>query len=490
MSSLSRVCVAVALLASSTAFAAEKLKIERLSWVKSPTVRQYLTYVDSDGRVITGASGENFKLVLDAAEQTIVPTSTTFDQTGETINVVVVAQVSASMQEVLEEVRRGIRNLADGLDAKTKPKMALIGFAADTKKLSDMANPADVESAAGTMAIDNEGVETHMLDAVKSGIDMLNALPKQPVPPGSPPGTEPAKDRKLIVLFSDGIDVNMERKAFANIGKRAAEAGVVIDTIGYAPYEPGKLKNLSELAKQSNGTDRMCTKAADVANQFANIVDEIKKQYVVNFELNLKADKKDHTFQTVVAYQGKNQFSNTVNDYIHPHTWEPKKPFPWLWVGVGVGALVVILLVLWLIFREKEEEVEEEEEQEEAPIAAPVMSAPQKAKTMALDIGSGKLPAVGWIVATSGKHQNTTFKFKSGGRTLIGTTPDCDIIIEDGFMSGQHCEVRLEKGSFTLVDLGSTNGIVVNDKKVQMHELVDNDVFRLGRTEFKFKSIS
>jgi pSer/pThr/pTyr-binding forkhead associated (FHA) protein len=41
-----------------------------------------------------------------------------------------------------------------------------------------------------------------------------------------------------------------------------------------------------------------------------------------------------------------------------------------------------------------------------------------------------------------------------------------------------------------LRDLGSTNGIVVNNKKVREHDLVDNDMFRLGRTEFKFKSIT
>jgi pSer/pThr/pTyr-binding forkhead associated (FHA) protein len=57
-------------------------------------------------------------------------------------------------------------------------------------------------------------------------------------------------------------------------------------------------------------------------------------------------------------------------------------------------------------------------------------------------------------------------------------------------MSSHHCEVRIEpNGSFKMIDLGSTNGIVVNDKKVREHELVDNDQFRLGRTEFKFKSI-
>jgi pSer/pThr/pTyr-binding forkhead associated (FHA) protein len=57
-------------------------------------------------------------------------------------------------------------------------------------------------------------------------------------------------------------------------------------------------------------------------------------------------------------------------------------------------------------------------------------------------------------------------------------------------MSSHHCEVRSGNGGYKLVDLGSTNGIVVNNKKVAEHELIDNDQFRLGRTEFKFKSIS
>ena len=111
-------------------------------------------------------------------------------------------------------------------------------------------------------------------------------------------------------------------------------------------------------------------------------------------------------------------------------------------------------------------------------------------KTMALNVDvRGGTPAVGWIVATSGKHADQTFKLKPS-RTVIGTASDCDIKVEDQFMSSKHCEVRFENGSFKLFDLGSTNGIVVNDKKVREHELVDNDLFRLGRTEFKFKSIT
>jgi|GEM_PF-2799301 len=475
-----------ALASSGSALAADKLKAERFTWEKSPQMRHYLSYIDGDGKVITGRSKEDFKLSLDAMEQPDrAIESTTFDTTNEPIHVVAVVQVSGAMQEVLEEIKRGVRSLADGVDPKTKPKMGVVAFSTEVKAVSEMANPADAESAAGTLSVE-EGVEIHMLDAVRKAIDMLAAVPKS-----DPKTTEKCPDRKLIVLFSDGIDANMERKAFAAIGKRAQEACVVIDTIGFAPYEPGKLKNLSELSKQSNGTERQAKSATDVSAQFLSIVDEIRKQYVVTYLIPLKEDKKEHSFQVIVEAGGKSAYSNVAVSPVPPYKIQPPRKIPWLWIGLGVGLLLIGLLVAWLIFREKEEEVDDEEEEPEAPLAAPVASAPQKQRTMALDLGSGgKMPAVGWIVAIGGKHNMTTFKFKGGGRTLIGTEAGADIVIDDQFMSAQHCEVRVENGNFKLIDLGSTNGILVNDKKVQSHELVDNDTFRLGRTEFKFKSIS
>jgi hypothetical protein len=149
----------------------------------------------------------------------------------------------------------------------------------------------------------------------------------------------------------------------------------------------------------------------------------------------------------------------------------------------------VIGLIAWLIFREKPEQMPEEEEA--APAPAPAAAAPAgPMKTMALNVSAmGGAPAVGWIVATNGKHADQTFKLKPA-RTLIGTGAGCDVKVDDQFMSSHHCEVRFEGSSFKLFDLGSTNGIVVNDKKVREHELIDNDLFRLGRTEFKFKSIT
>src|SRR5688572_21144463 len=179
------------LLASTTAFAADKLRLERADVSHWPSVRMYLSYVDGDGRVVTGRGKESFKLALDSAEQGSAAEAKTFDTTGEPVNVVIVAQVSGAMNEVIDEVQKGVRAIADSLDAKTKPKMALLGYAAETKRLSELGSPADAESAAKNMAVDTEGVEVHMLDAVRTAIDLLNAAPKT--------------ERKLIILFSDGI---------------------------------------------------------------------------------------------------------------------------------------------------------------------------------------------------------------------------------------------------------------------------------------------
>jgi hypothetical protein len=471
----------------------EKLRLERVDFSKSPFQRQFLSYMDVDGRVVGGLQKEELKLMLDGAEQGAAKELTSFDLTGEPVYVVAVVQASSAMQEVLEQMKSGVRALSDGIDVKSKSKIGLVAYAGDVKKLAELGNPGDVETAVGGLQLE-EAVEVHLLDAVRTAIDMLNAVkveaPAKPPEPGKAPPVE-VKPRKLVVIFADGIDANMERRAFTSMAKRALDAGVVLDTIGFAPFEKQKLKNMSELAKTSNGTDRQTAGASDISQQFLNVVDEIKKQYVATFEVLLKPDKKTHTFQTVIEKGGAPQtYSNNVDMAIPAWTVAAKSSFGWLlWAGIGVGVLVVVLLVLWFVFREKEEEVEEE-----APAAAPVVAAPAPApaknRTMALDLGSGKMPAVGWMVAMNGKHQHQTFKFKQGRATVIGTTPDCDIVIDDGFMSSRHAEVRLEGGGFRIVDLGSTNGIMVNDQRVQTHELIDGDGFRLGRTEFKFKSLT
>jgi hypothetical protein len=467
---------------SPRAHAGDKLRLERMDLKGSPTLKLYLTYVDNDGRAITGRAKEDFKIAIDSAEQGTATALQTFEETKEPINVVVVTEIGTAMQSVLADTQRSIASLADSLPPKSK--MGLLGYAGDTKRLTEgLGNPSDAESAAKTMSIDADATEMRLLGAVRTGIDILSAAPKG--------------ERKLIVVFSDGLDVDLEARTFNAVGKRAQENGIVIDTIGYNEFDPSKIRTLALLAKQSNGMERTCKSASDISNHFNNVIDEIKKQYVTTFEVALAGgDGKNHTFQAIASYSGKDQYSNNVDDKLPKPVHPPKKGGEsgtrwWLWLLIGLGAIGLIGLIAWLIFREKPEPMPEEEEAAEpAPVQAPAAAPQQPMRTIALNVNTaGGSPAVGWIVATNGKYADQTFKLKPS-RTLIGTGADCDVKVEDQFMSSHHCEVRFENGSFKLFDLGSTNGIVVNDKKVREHELVDNDLFRLGRTEFKFKSIT
>ena len=113
-------------------------------------------------------------------------------------------------------------------------------------------------------------------------------------------------------------------------------------------------------------------------------------------------------------------------------------------------------------------------------------------RTMAIDMGGGggavQGSGVGWLVPLDGPQAGELFQLK--GRAVVGTAPDCDAILKDASISGRHAEFMSTSQGFRVNDLGSTNGTYVNDKRVTNSDLIDNDNVRLGRVNFKFKSIS
>ena len=70
----------------------------------------------------------------------------------------------------------------------------------------------------------------------------------------------------------------------------------------------------------------------------------------------------------------------------------------------------------------------------------------------------------------------------------LGRSRECDIRIDDPNVSRRHAEIRQEGGEYWIVDLGSTNGIEVNGKRVDRARLSDADRIVVGRTDLKFES--
>jgi hypothetical protein len=71
---------------------------------------------------------------------------------------------------------------------------------------------------------------------------------------------------------------------------------------------------------------------------------------------------------------------------------------------------------------------------------------------------------------------------------VIGRSRDCDIVLGDGNVSRRHAEVRPADGGWAVNDLGSTNGVLLNGRRVNgTAPLKAGDRFELGTTELRFE---
>jgi hypothetical protein len=72
---------------------------------------------------------------------------------------------------------------------------------------------------------------------------------------------------------------------------------------------------------------------------------------------------------------------------------------------------------------------------------------------------------------------------------VIGRDDDVDIRLDHPDVSRKHAKlVRLVDGSFELIDLGSKNGVSLNQQKIDRRLLKDDDEFVVGDTRFMFSS--
>jgi hypothetical protein len=71
---------------------------------------------------------------------------------------------------------------------------------------------------------------------------------------------------------------------------------------------------------------------------------------------------------------------------------------------------------------------------------------------------------------------------------VIGRSPDADVVIASSDVSRRHAEILPEQGGWVLVDLGSTNGVRLNDRAVGVPTLLtDGDVIEIGSAELVFE---
>lgn len=76
-----------------------------------------------------------------------------------------------------------------------------------------------------------------------------------------------------------------------------------------------------------------------------------------------------------------------------------------------------------------------------------------------------------------------------GNRIVIGRGDKTDIKINDAKASREHCEITKVGDTWVATDLGSQNGVMVNDQKITQQPLGEGDKLIVGQTVFKFVKV-
>jgi diguanylate cyclase (GGDEF)-like protein len=92
------------------------------------------------------------------------------------------------------------------------------------------------------------------------------------------------------------------------------------------------------------------------------------------------------------------------------------------------------------------------------------------------------------LIIIRGSPQGHRF-FITQDEMTVGRDPTADISVSDQSVSRKHAKLNREGGKVRLTDLGSSNGTLVNDKKVESNQsviLAKEDMVKMGNSIFKF----
>ncbi len=82
---------------------------------------------------------------------------------------------------------------------------------------------------------------------------------------------------------------------------------------------------------------------------------------------------------------------------------------------------------------------------------------------------------------TRGKQQGLTLQL--GESVKIGRAADCQLILDDDYVSTRHAEIVRTDAGYVVEDLGSTNGTYVNNERItSATPFGTTDTLRIGRT--------
>jgi VWFA-related protein len=229
------------------------------------TVPLYATVVaKGDGRLVSDLEEKDFQIYDNGKLQTI----TNFEKAIQPVTVMVTLDTSGSMTMSLGL----LKDAAEAFIIRLLPddKARLINFD-DKITMSPRFSSSRDELIRYIHEDIQYGNATRLWDAVETSMTALS----------------PIKERKVILLFTDGDDTGSRMAGLDDVIKRAQSEEVMIYSVGLRSHILGTITNpdkgIKKLAEETGGGYFLLSDAADLNATFTRVADELHRQYVLGF---------------------------------------------------------------------------------------------------------------------------------------------------------------------------------------------------------------
>lgn len=311
-------------------FAQSKLIIHQIDVSNFPTLRAYVSVLDSTGESVKGLDYSHFSVKDDSIPVGRVECTSVFSN-REWVTIVLSIDKSGSMKgEALENAQKGAALFLDKVGLQDRIALSVFdndvhwktGFTKDKAILA-----AEIEKLKPFR-------NTALYDALIQGVSKLE---------------QEESPRKALVILTDGKDTE-SRADLSDCLARLDEVQIPVYMIGLG--DDVNKDVLQKVAETSKGSAFFTTQAVELQKIYADIASLLENQYILTFDFSGDRDIATHTLAVSVS-TGTESLSDKI--FYSPLVFErgdrknERQDFPdWQKLRFPVGAGFILgLLLFW-----------------------------------------------------------------------------------------------------------------------------------------------
>jgi hypothetical protein len=270
------VAAAVAALSVPAEAAGPRLLLDRADLEPSPfgglaRLRLHVSAVQLEGSLIQVGGADPLILTINGARRREAHLTGRYAAADGATAVILVIETGWEMRDEVDAIGEAVKGLLSKLPPGSQ--VAIITYGENVEgghRLAASAKLQDLEA-------DGAPADPQLLAAVERAITTL-ARAKAPA--------EGVPLRRMIVVVSDGKDIEDDPDRYRAVGERAMREEIRIHSLAYSPVDNRRpLLGLGELSKRSRGTFRWVRSREGFQPQIDTLVAEINHQYVLTWFL-------------------------------------------------------------------------------------------------------------------------------------------------------------------------------------------------------------